>query len=115
MEDAGQQGNKLACGSKQLCPGLEAGIKGAIHVVWQQRQAKLDVVGLGVGTEDGSEVEDGEVVGSSCSLLVGERVEDQAVIDEAMATAAQTKQNPFGVMMNQMSKQVVTGEGLTLR
>lgn len=37
VEQAGEQA-QLACGSLQLCAGLDAGIKGILHTVWKRVQ-----------------------------------------------------------------------------
>ena len=54
MRAAGDQENR-ACGNLQLCPGLEAGIKGATHTVGQQRLERMRRIR--------SEEEDGTVEG----------------------------------------------------
>ena len=71
MRAVGYQAN-TACGSLQLCAGIEARIEGGTHAVVQRRRDR-HVLELGGGADEGSEeVEDNSTAATSGTERAGE-------------------------------------------
>ena len=81
MRVAGDQAN-MACGSLQLCAGLEASIEGATNAVGQRRLARVQER-RGYAEEAEGSVEEEEDIGGVAALLNNRNIETAVTEEEA--------------------------------